>query len=783
MTHAPMSWMERIESIEERLARLEIEVGIETTSARSTTPAETGAKTPSPMPSQPTPARPSHPPSPTTRPSVASPDLPVRRESTRVPSKARDAKREGLDFEHLLGGRVFAIAGALIVVLAVTFFVKLAWDMGWITLSPLGRCIAAWVFGLAMLGGAEVAHRRLGAVAAIGLNIAGLSTLYITSFVALALYNLTSVPLTFGLLATTGVLGLAISLRARYVSVAGISLAASYVAPFLLYGYAEPTPIIVPAYCLALLTLALAISSIRALPFGQLRVVAWWLHFPVAGIWTLFSFSEYPVLALGVVAATWALINADLLLLSARATRYDETPESERGARFRDALSRNVSFGAMFVATLWALGLGLIVMADVRPALDWIVPAAGFVASALVAQVFLGTLASLRDEPSNPLERLAIAHVSQAGALGLVAIALATEDWLSVACWLVLAVGAAFARRFADARRLAPFVYVTLALGLVHALVLTPFSPANVTPHIQLGELFLTRGSLLLTLCAVAWIAVGALERSSVSALAHAGVGCVCLGLAVINDRTPAEWTAGAWLAIALGVALSQAITRTLPLTRLALAAMLPVTAMWVFAYLMEDDWLLSTAPIGLHPGFGMSLVIIGASWALAYANHRRGDCDSSESRLNWIAGPVAIGAMLLLVTTSLEVVRAADVYADSEQMQRAALSIWWALFAVPVLVIGFAKKIAPARVGALLLIALASVKALAYDLFQVEAALRVAVFLALGLLMMAIALVYARATKRSGAGEASSEGVPHETDAQQGETDDPDAHIDEERQ
>ncbi len=637
--------------------------------------------------------------------------------------------------------------------------------MGWLTLSPLGRCIVAWVFGLTMLAGAEVAHRRLGAVAAIGLNIAGLATLYITSFVSLALYDLVSVPLAFALLASTGALGIAISLRAKYISVAAISLGASYIAPFLLHGHADPTPILVPVYTLALLTLALSIASLRALAFARLRIVAWVLHLPVAGIWTLASLTDHPLLALGVVVATWALINADLLLLSARATSFDDTPGADAGSRFRAALARNISFGALFATSLWTLVLGLIVMADFRPALDWIVPAGGFVASIVIAQVFAGTLASLRDETANPLERLAIAHVGQAGALGLVAIALLTEDWLSVVCWLALAVAAAFTRRFARAKRLTPFVYVTLALGLVHALMLTPFVPTNTTPYVMMGELFLTRGSLPLALCAAAWIAVGALERARLPALVHAGVGCACLGLAVVNERTPPEWIAGAWLVIALGVAFSQAVTRRLPLTRVALVVLLPVFAMWVYAYLVVEDWLLSSAPIAAHAGFLMSLAIVGAAGALAYANQRRGDCRSRASRLSWIVAPIGVGALVLLLSTSLEVVRAADVFAQSEQMQRAALSIWWALFAVPVLVVGFAKQIASARIAALLLIVLASIKALVYDLFQVEAALRVVVFLALGLLMMAIALVYARATRRSREAEVKVAATPPEAD------------------
>jgi len=96
------------------------------------------------------------------------------------------------------------------------------------------------------------------------------------------------------------------------------------------------------------------------------------------------------------------------------------------------------------------------------------------------------------------------------------------------------------------------------------------------------------------------------------------------------------------------------------------------------------------------------------------------------------------------------EVARAAEVLTSEVMTQRAVLSIWWAAYAIPVLAIGFIKRIPSARVSALALIGIAATKALAYDLFQVEAMWRVAIFLALGTLMMAIAIVYGRINARS---------------------------------
>jgi uncharacterized membrane protein len=133
MAQRPTGWTERIASIEDRLARIEHALGIAPTTEQ---PAAEPQTTEAPQPQDEAP-----PPSPDVETGpVDAPQEPANLPSSPAPvasraasglfgpqrsggeaAEARPDRSERLNFEQLLGGRVFAIVGALIVVLAVTF--------------------------------------------------------------------------------------------------------------------------------------------------------------------------------------------------------------------------------------------------------------------------------------------------------------------------------------------------------------------------------------------------------------------------------------------------------------------------------------------------------------------------------------------------------------------------------------------------------------------------------------------------------------------------------------
>jgi uncharacterized membrane protein len=108
---------------------------------------------------------------------------------------------------------------------------------------------------------------------------------------------------------------------------------------------------------------------------------------------------------------------------------------------------------------------------------------------------------------------------------------------------------------------------------------------------------------------------------------------------------------------------------------------------------------------------------------------------------------PAAIA--LLLSSTSLEIARIAGVMSSEPTARRAAVSIWWGLVAVGLIVAGFWRKIPAARHVGLGLLAVATAKAMVFDLSTVPPIWRVASFVGLGLLMLGVAVGYARASAR----------------------------------
>jgi len=173
---------------------------------------------------------------------------------------------------------------------------------------------------------------------------------------------------------------------------------------------------------------------------------------------------------------------------------------------------------------------------------------------------------------------------------------------------------------------------------------------------------------------------------------------------------------------------------------------------MWAKAYPLAgeflDGWASSAAPAGLHPGLWFAAVIIATADLL-----RRWLAQRSRSRALpsavLLPGVPPVCAIFGLIATSFEAARIGGMISSDPGAQNAAVSIWWGLFAGGLLAYGFGRAVSLARHAGLGLLALAAAKAVFIDLAGAPQAWRVASFLGLGLLMLAVAVVYARASAR----------------------------------
>ncbi|QKK09643.1 MAG: DUF2339 domain-containing protein [Planctomycetota bacterium] len=169
----------------------------------------------------------------------------------------------------------------------------------------------------------------------------------------------------------------------------------------------------------------------------------------------------------------------------------------------------------------------------------------------------------------------------------------------------------------------------------------------------------------------------------------------------------------------------------------LACGAIVP----WVISS-SPAGWLEDTAAPATHPAFWLACGVTTTLLVHAWAARRW--CTWSEFGSPWpvlasAAGVVAFGA------SSIEVARSASLLAADETARRAAVSIWWGLWGVSLIVGGFAGRCAPVRYVGLVLLGVAAIKAVVLDLAGVPPVWRVASFVGLGVLMLGVAVLYGR--------------------------------------
>ncbi len=124
--------------------------------------------------------------------------------------------------EVRLGQKWLLIAGLVITVLAVGYFLKYSFDRNWI--GPTGRVSLAYLAGIVMLGGGEFCRRKR--LDPFGLYVlgGGIAVLYFASYAAFQIYHLIGQAPAFGLMAlVTAFAGLlALFYNTKWLAVLGI---------------------------------------------------------------------------------------------------------------------------------------------------------------------------------------------------------------------------------------------------------------------------------------------------------------------------------------------------------------------------------------------------------------------------------------------------------------------------------------------------------------------------------------------------------------------------------
>lgn len=215
---------------------------------------------------------------PAEEPPIASTDAPTREaplaaakmaaetpaaESEPAPETAKEERTGSLGFEELFGRRLPIWAGGITLAVAGMLIVKLSIEAG--LLSPPVRVIMGSIFGVALIGVAELALRQEARIrddrVRQALAGAGIASLYASILVAANLYHLVG-PLT-AMLSMAGVTALALGLSLRFGPPSALlGLAGGLAAPALI-GSDEPNVPLLSLY------LALAVGGLCTVSRGQ----------------------------------------------------------------------------------------------------------------------------------------------------------------------------------------------------------------------------------------------------------------------------------------------------------------------------------------------------------------------------------------------------------------------------------------------------------------------------------------------------------------------------------
>ena len=370
--------------------------------------------------------------------------------------------------EQFLGAKAFAVAGSLIVVVAVVLFLKYAYDQGWIKLiSPTWRCLISAGFGVALIATGEGVRKRIGAFASSGLSATGLATLYATALVARHMFELIGAGTSFALLLLITLIGVGLGATGRRLFMMFLSLGAAYAVPFIV-GAVDPSPYVFPGYLFSLLALGLLLAAALGGPFRSLRPTVWGATALLGGLWIATIEASVLWTALLFVSSVWALIHAELVL--SVLLRRRSLPRSVRGTdeldRLYNWLSSVPAPSVSFSSTVWSAICMIVVVRRVDVD-DQSLPVLGLaIACGVLAWRLMPSLDLLRGAVSSVRSALAVSLAFQCAALVIAAIAMYFSGNDQDLAWLVLAGAACVLGRRIDAMPLITYGLITLGILL-----------------------------------------------------------------------------------------------------------------------------------------------------------------------------------------------------------------------------------------------------------------------------------------------------------------------------
>ena len=237
-------------------------------------------------------------------------------------------------------------------------------------------------------------------------------------------------------------------------------------------------------------------------------------------------------------------------------------------------------------------------------------------------------------------------------------------------------------------------------------------------------------------------------RRDAAVVTEYAGIVLAAVAVPVQLDLA---WVGLGWAVLALvlvqaGVALPSAPHRAMGLALLGLAAV---------RILFFDTHAALHAGVALrpvwNPEFAIGVCVAAAAGVAAWLLHRHREI-LAAAEMQWIDALAVAGASLLLWRCSVEVM-AAFAALDAlqarggllERRALLALSLLWALYAGIAIAIGLASRYRPLRGFGIVVLGILVLKVFLFDLRALQGNERIASFVGVGLLLLAISVLYQR--------------------------------------
>lgn len=651
-----------------------------------------------------------------------------------IPASSNAAhEKRGLDLEEMIGGRWLLFAGLAAIVLGMSYFVKFAFDNGWIS-EPL-RVAAGIVIGILLVAGGIRFWSRGLALFGQALAGAGIVILYVSIYAALHFYALIGATTAFVLMVIVTAVAGYLSDRQRSQPLAALALVGGFATP-LLVGGERDAQIVLFTYMGILISGAAALERRHDWPL--LGAASYVCTFVLVVTWFFTSYEGQHWLRTELFLTAYVALFGYLLAAALRSAsrRTDRSPTFAKAAVGTPHAAQAVLASTVLATAPLTYHLASVILL-IQHSAAWLV------------YVVLATLAGVL-----------VAHRMRSGAVRifvLFAIGLPMIAWLEplrYPRWYAPAVITLFALyalhlasqwEASDKEREVHSVLANIAHGQLNGLLL-PFSLyaffegryAWVNPWMTAGLSAWNAGLAL-----VAYSRARHLTLQFI--VLFATLAAIALVLAFDGPAVAFGWAAEgvfvAWLAL-------RERSRTLVIGSGVLIALGSLQlANLLFVPLPAGD-----SPVLNPRAFATALVIAMLAW-LAW---RLRDDAVPEVRHRARTAIIVLANVLALALISADLrayfaQRALDASiggepraaADANLAEQVALSVTWALYAVGLVFVGIRRRFAPARYLAIGLFATVIAKVLIHDIAGLDRLYRMLSVLGVGVLLLVASFLY----------------------------------------